>query len=615
VKRILALFLFLVSQSAVAQILDDSTKLVYGPTTTQYLYEHNIKYNDRYFQTVDTAIFNLHRFTTTEVSQFMLQDLGVIGTATRNIYYSPPSIIGARSGFTAYEPFFVGPEDFRYYDTKSPYSRIGAAIGGNGRSRIDVGFNRSDSSNFNIGIDYNRIISDKQTASIGRHDRLADSEGYDIYMLYHTRNSKYLALANFSRNRSTTSDQGGVDTTGGFSYFDEQASVFLDNAKSEYLKRNLHIYHQFKPDSGFQLYQSFDRTYESAQFRNDDLSDDGEYFDKYYFSTDTTAEENNFITSTLESGIKGSIGKLFYLGYYKFREFEFQYGRGEQDTLDFRRSKPETSGIEHYLGGSVRIQLNRNYKLSGSIDFNLNGNQRLTGDLLAKNFDVEFTLQQYSPSFMEMAYLGNHDFWINDFKNTKALVLEGGYVQPLGRSFIRAKGRFSSITDYVYYGNDTVPVQTDGTTTIITPGIEYSINFLGNFYLSGNVDYNLVSGKDPAAFPIPEVMLNLNFFYHNLLFNNNLEIQLGVDNHWKSDYYAPNYRITTHQFFTQDQFNIEGFIISDIYLNIKMDHAFLFAKLNNWIKAARRGEGYFVAPNYVGERTLFDFGFYWMFYD
>ena len=513
------LILLFIAQTAASQILDDSTQLVYGPSTTQYLYEYNIKYNDRNFQPVDTAIFNLHRFSTTEVSQYSLLDLGVVGTATRNQYYAPPTIIGARSGFSAYLPFFVAPEDFKYYDTKSPYSRIGAAIGGNGRSRVDVGFNRSDSSNFNIGIDYNRIIADKQTNSIGRNDRLTDSEGYDIYLVYFTPNRKYLALTNFSRNKSTAIDQGGIDTLGGFSFFDENASVLLQNSKSEFLKRNLHFYHQFSPDSVFQIYQSFDWTYESSQFRNADLSVDSEYFDNYYFSTDTTADLNIFRTKQLESGIKGSLGKLFYSGYYKLRTFDFEYGKEAYFSL----SKPVSEGIEHYLGGMVRIQLNRKYKLTGTVDFNLNGNQRVTGDLLAKNFDVRFLLQQYSPSFMEQGYLGNHDYWVNQFKNIKVMDIEGGYLLPIGRSFFRPKARFATVTDYIYYDTLAMPQQLAGTTTIISPGIDYSFNFLTHFYITGNVDYNIISGTTTEAFPIPELIVNLNIFYHDLLFEDNLE--------------------------------------------------------------------------------------------
>jgi len=614
VKRSSSIFLLFLAHGLAAQILDDSTKLVYGPNTTQYIFEDNIKYNDLFFVPVDTSMFNIHRFTTTELSGYLLQDLGTLGTATRNLYPTPPSIIGVRSGFYVYEPFFKPPEDFKYYDTKSPYSRIGAAVGGRGRSRVDVGFNRSDSTNFNIGLDYNRIVADKQVSSIGRNDRLTDSEGYDIYAVYFTPNRKYLALANFSRNRTTVTDQGGIDTTNSFGYFDRDAAVFLQNAKSEYLRRNLHFYQQLSIDSALQFYQTFDRSFAAARFRNENLKEDENYFDNYYFSTDTTNEENTFLTNTLETGVKGSLGKLFYLGYYKIRGYDFVYGKGDSDTLNFRDLKPETKGVEHYVGGMVRVQLNRNYRLTGTIEFNLNGNQRLTGDLLAKNFDVHFVTQQYAPSFMDKAYLGNHDFWVNDFKNIKALQVEGGYLQRIGRSNFRPKLNFTTFTDYIYYDTLAMPRQTNGTTTILRPGLDYSFNFFNHFYISGNVEYALVSGNTTEAFPVPDMMVNLNVFYSNLFFGDNLEVQVGLDNHWKSDYYAPDYRVSTQQYFIQNYFEVPSFLITDFYLNIKLGHAYVFAKMNNLVQAITQ-EGYFAAPNYVGKRPLFDFGFYWMFFD
>jgi hypothetical protein len=615
VKRSGLYFLLFLAHGINAQILDDSTKLVYGPTTTRYIYESHLKFNDLYFTSVDTSILNIHRYTTTELSDYLLQDLGVIGTATRTIYNHTPTIIGARSGFYVYEPFFLGPEDFRYYDTKSPYSRIGAAIGGGGRSRVVVGFNRSDSSNFNIGLDYRRIISDKQTSSIGKHDRLTDSEGYDIYMVYFTPNRKYLALTNFSRNKNTVEDQGGIDTSSGQSYFDEDATVFLQNAKSEYLRRNLHFYHQFHVDSALQFYQSYDWSYTSSKFRDDDLTgSDGDYFTQFNFSNDTTSEENNFETNTLETGVKGSLGKLFYLGYYKIRGYNFIYGRAESDTLNFRTLKPGTEGIEHYVGGTMRIQLNRKYKFMSSMDFNFNGNQRLTGDLLAKNFAVHFVLQQHAPSYMEQAYLGNHDFWINEFKNIKTMELDGAYNQQIGRSNFSAKLLFSTITDHVYFNNSAMPEQMNGTTTFIRPGLDFSINLFSHFYISGNIDYNIVTGSTIEAFPMPDLMLNFNLFYHRLLFQDNLELQAGIENHWKSEYYAPDYQVSTNQFFIQDRFNVTPYLISDVYLNIKLDHAYVFVKYNNLLQAFT-GEGYFVAPDYIGKRSLFDFGFYWQFFD
>ncbi|MEN8247902.1 MAG: putative porin [Bacteroidota bacterium] len=624
-KSIIVVFL-LISRLSFAQILDDSTKMVYGPHTTQYLYEENIKLNDLYFTSVDTSLINIHRYTTTELSEYQLQDLGAIGTATRSIYYTPPSIIGARSGFYVYEPFFKPPEDFRYYDTKSPYSRIGAAIGGNGRSRVDVGFNRSDSSNFNIGLDYKRLVADKQTNSIGKHDRLADSEGYDIYMLYFTPNRKYLALTNYSRNKNVVVDQGGINTSD--DYFDEDASVFLNDAKSEYLRKNFHFYHHLNLDSTIQIYQSFDRSYASSKFKIENLSiSDIVYFDPdsiVNISNDSTSESNLFRTTTLETGVKGTLGKLFYMGYYKIRGYDFEYGWADLDilnfnTLKFNTQKPKTKGIEHYVGGVVRVQLNRKYSLTGKLDFNLNGNQRLSGDLLASNFDVHLVMQQYSPSLMERAYLGNHDFWINDFKNIKTIQVDGGYTQKFGRSFIRPKMNFTTITDYIYFDTEARPAQTDGTTTILRPGLNFGINFFNHFHIAGNAEYALVSGANTDALPIPDLMLNVNLFYHRMLFDDNLELQVGLDAHWKSNYYAPDYRVSTHQFFIQNEFLIPAFPVVDSYLNIKMGRAYVFAKMNNLVQVATTlgysDIGYFAGPNYIGKRPLFDFGFYWMFFD
>ncbi len=609
------LILLLLSSTLRAQILDDSTRLIYGPHTTRYIYEHNIKYNDLYFQEVDTSILNIHRFTTTELSGYRLQDLGVMGTATRPMYYVPPDIIGARSGFYVYEPFFRKPADFKYYDTKSPYSRIGAAIGARGRNKVDVGFNRSDSSNFNIGIDYNRIATDKQVASKGRNDRLADSEGYDAYLVYYTPNRRYLVMTNFSRNKTTVADQGGVDTTGGFSFFDRDANVFLTNATTTVLRRQFHLYQQFMIDSVFQVYATYDNEYASAQFRIPDFKDDKDYFDRFIFSNDTTSDKNRFITNTFEGGLKGSIaGKLFYLGYYKYRKYDFAYAWGNSDTLGFRTGKPPTIGEEHYLGGAVRIQLNRKYKLQGSIDFNLNGNQRLTGDLFASNFEAHLVTQQYQPSFMERAYLGNHDFWINDFTTIKALQVNGSYTQPVGRSLLTPRATFTSLTNYVYYDTAAVPRQIDGTTTVIQPGVDLTINFLKNLYFTAQVDYNIVAGNTPEALPMPQWMVSGNLYYHNLHFNNNLEIQAGIDSHWKSDYYAPDYRESTQQYFIQDEFLIPSYLILDLYVNIKLGHAYVFGKMNNLVEAITK-EGYFVAPYYVGKKPLFDFGFYWMFFD
>ena len=341
---------------------------------------------------------------------------------------------------------------------------------------------------------------------------------------------------------------------------------------------------------------------------------DKAYFNKFYISEDSTEDVNSFTATHLRTGVKGTLGKLFYLGYYNIRGYDFQYAHAEADTLNFNNTKPLTEGIEHYLGGRVRIALNRDYQLKGQIDFNFNGNQRLAGDLIAKDFDAHLVIQQYEPTFMQKAYLGNHDAWNNDFDRISTLYIEGGYRFKWTNSHIRPKAMFSTITDYIYFGKDTIPEQANGTTTLIIPGLEYKVELAKNIFISGDLAYTIATGKAPEAFPMPELMLHLNIYYNNVFYNGHLEVQGGIDNHWRSDYYGPDYRPSTHNYFIQEQFIIPSFLIADAYLNVKLTHAYVFAKMNNLVQLFTQ-EGYFTAPNYVGKRALFDFGFYWMFFD
>ncbi len=605
------------SFSIQAQILDDSTKVVYGPNSTKFTKEDNILYNDLTYTVIDTSSINVHRWSKVERTEYRMQDLGISGTAIRNIFYKVPYLIGARSGYSAYVPYYKSIHDFKYYDTKSPYSKIGAAIGGKNRTYVDVGFNRSDSSNFNIGLDYFNTNSDKQIASKGKNDRLVKDEGYDAYLVYFTQNRKYLVMGNFSRLKTNAVDQGGIDTLQSeFGFFDKEANVFLTNAKSEYLKRTYHLYHQFRANKGFQIYQIFDRSYDRTSFKVDPLSENEiNYFDTTYLNTETTKDSTQFETISLESGVKGTIGPLFYAAHYKYRNYTFKYGNGESDTLNFKNTKPAQDGIEHYVGGRVRYDFNPYYQLYGGLDFNLNGNQKLWGKLRFKGLEADFVTQQYEPTYMEKAYLGNHDYWVNDFKTIKALQVGGSYKYNFRNNwFIKPEITFTSFTDYVYYNKEAIPTQLSGTSTILTAGAKFKINPTKRLFIEGEGLYTTVAGDGTQAFPVPEIMANLNIYLHGINFGGNLDWQIGLDNHWKSDYFAPDYRVSTNQFFIQDTFNVEAFLISDFYVNVKLGHAFVFFKFNNLMDVFTK-ETYFVAPNYIGKRALVDYGFYWMFFD
>ena len=116
--------------SSFSQILDDSTILVYGPSTLNVILEENLKSNDKRLVFIDTLVGKLDQFTAYGRSDYKLQNLGNIGTALFPVFYDLPNAIGAHAGYHAFDPLTTQPTDIQYYDTKSPFMKLNVVFGG-----------------------------------------------------------------------------------------------------------------------------------------------------------------------------------------------------------------------------------------------------------------------------------------------------------------------------------------------------------------------------------------------------------------------------------------------------------------------------------------------------
>src|SRR5690606_8188271 len=126
-----------------SRVIDDTTRQVYGPTTSRYFYESDIFYNREVLRPIDTLIRNFHR-NANYVQRFgnLYQNLGNMGTAISPIYYQSPDQIGVRTGFHVYDLYWDA-DPLRYFDTKSPYTNMQLILGGQGRSITRVTFSRN----------------------------------------------------------------------------------------------------------------------------------------------------------------------------------------------------------------------------------------------------------------------------------------------------------------------------------------------------------------------------------------------------------------------------------------------------------------------------------------
>ncbi|HEX6891914.1 MAG TPA: putative porin [Chryseolinea sp.] len=607
-----------------SKIIDDSTKQVYGPKSSRYYYENDVFMNNLTYHTIDTVIRDFHRFTYVQRSFNTLQDLGNIGTSSRPIFYLVPEVIGATSGFQSYDVVWDA-ESVRYYDTKSPYTKMYVILGGKGRSMTRASFSRNINPRWNFGFNYRALLVDKQVQRQSKGDRHIRSTYYDFYTAFQTKDSTYRVFANFRRNKLEADEYGGIRVDSANEnfvykdYFFENTQPNLQNAMSGDLRMNFHLFHQYEIGKALQIYNIFDRYRQGVGFTD---TPPVEYFyDNIEVDSATTDDKSKFKYVRTEVGIKGNLLKLFYNGYYAIRDYSMSNKYMSPDTLSVA-----TSGVENYLGGRISLRLDSLGEVTGWGELQDNGNYRIQGQIRTKWFEASLKQAQYSVPLVMQSYRGSHDVWNNNFSSTNVTQVRA-FLHYNSRVFSISPGfTFSRLGNYVFFkqldydqedyglSQTVLPVQTAGEQVIASPELKFSVRIYDHITFSSQAIYTKVLENPDNGIQIPDLFVNAELAYENIFFNENLDMQAGLDFHYKSDYYALGYDVPVQQFYVQQSFVSPSFPLVDIFFNARIKKARIFFKYNNLIQLITK-EGYMPTPGYPGQRNIIDFGFDWSFYD
>ena len=146
-----------------AQILDDSTKQVYGLKTTRYILEDDILNNRKVYYNPDSLIQDFQwSFDRNMKSGWLYQDLGLIGTAVKPLYFQPNEEVSKQLGFTTYGFYAFDSKKVKYYNTKSPYTNMHYAQSGGGMLFLDFTHSQNIKPRLNATFEVRRLTSSKQ---------------------------------------------------------------------------------------------------------------------------------------------------------------------------------------------------------------------------------------------------------------------------------------------------------------------------------------------------------------------------------------------------------------------------------------------------------------------
>jgi hypothetical protein len=592
-------------------LLDDSTRQVYGPKTSLFYFERDLKRNRLQLYEQDTALTNFHNYDPVAKGGWKYQDLGNIGSAAKPVYYEIPEMIGLRSGFQAYDLYYNDPINRRYFDTKSPFTEMSAFFGGGNRNMLDLTFARNVNPRWNVGFELHTQRVRKTLNPVARDDHMAEQNAYSLHTNYRSENGKYWLLGSFSRMRHVVNEIGGiippeVDSTSLYFTY-EDAKIWLHNSRARDLRQDYHVSHEYKLGNGLQLYHTLDRRNQNVVFDSNLNTDDSLFFNKERLNgQDTTRNVSDFAEWRNEFGVKGSYKGFYYNAFTKIRN-----GRMESPFFPDRKE----AFNEVFIGGELIGKISEKWSLSADGEYLIPGAFRIHGLFISPWLELEYTKALYKPTSQQQIYYGNHYQWENDFDNIGVDQVKGRIKLDFNKISLRPNLTINRVNNYVFFNEDRIATQATGEAFMFMPGLIANMQVGKNFRWDSEVIFTEISGEGADNFRIPQLYANTRFYFDGPMFNENVFVQLGIDVRYKSSYYADAYNPSFQQFYLQNSFEVYAYPVADLFLDFRINRTRVLFKYNHLNAGMLNRDGYFVTPDYTGYRSFLDLGITWYLFD
>lgn len=614
--------------------IDDSTKVIYGPTTARFFLESDVFNNRKKLYLTDTSLVGSHQFEFTKRNDNRYTDLGNLGTPLRPVFYETPTQIGEQQGYYVFSPYAFQTNQVRYYDTKSPFTDMYLVLGGRNQNILNFDFNQNINQRLNVGFNVQRFTSERQfgtSAARSQTERLlAQNWGILLHGNYRTKNDRYTLLAHINHMNHSLPEQGGnvfsrnEDST--IRAFDYEGQARLASTLGWERRTSLHLYHQYVPTDGIQFFHRLDYQIQTNNYKDDALVEN-QQFSKFYprINYDSTRTQQDVYWHAIDNtlGVKGIYerGKSAYNYrlFYRQRIFSQQSDYNLPSTRTISGETQQNlntytaSGFENYVGGWLGYYFPDSLsRLTAEGEYLVGtGAFRLNGQLESRLFTVGFTTMLAEPTLISQRFDSNHFRWNNRF-GLRGTQHAYGLLNVKYRDWTVSPGAdFWLLNNYVYFNQKAEPAQLATAFTMFRVGLGATYT-KARFKASTQIYYTpLNAGNDVLR--VPTFFINGRVQY-DFIYAKVLHIQTGLELHYKSKFYGDAYMPVTQQYYLQDSQLVEGAILADAFANMRVNRVRFFLKFSH-VNQGLLEPGYFVAPGYLQLQRGFGFGVDWLLFD
>ncbi len=527
-----------------------------------------------------------------------LARLGNLGLA---IHYldSMPIETNIASIAGAYSPFLKTKESLRFYNTKTPFTSLNYVTGAEQEQQFTVLHTQNFGERLNISFEYQRITSE------GFYSRqLTNHTMFNGNYTYSSFNKRFSSYGYYSVASLEALENGGIII--GESENPDDNTVLLDinltNAQNQIRNRLFGFINEYKifnpTDSTDNISIGHELEINRISRNYDDLiATNGDFYFNNYIDNEKTLDTSfaqvisneafiGFESLSLQLGFKNS--QFNYFQNYLIDDalnsnfFNASIDR-EFSKLDLRLNV--SKGISGYHKEEFDLVIDGKYQLNSR--FSLNG--MLMSQVKRPN------------PLMNMMRL-NHFFIENDLENIELNQLAIGVSDTISRTSLQIQ--YSTYQNFVYYNQVSIIRNYSNSVNVLKVNLKKltKINRLFNLY----TNISIQSANVNSIIPIPTIVSYNSFFFSNSYFENSLNLQLGADFYFVSDYLRSSYNPALVQFYRDNNEDFEGSVMQlDLFLNLAINKgAKVFFKFENLLEEPFSEDSYRVQGYAIPGRAM-----------
>lgn len=568
--------------------------------------------------------------------------LGIVGSAAQSYNYFKRKELDVSPFFEPYLSYTNLPDDFKFYNTKSPYTELGywgTIFSYREKEESSVKFLHTQ----NVTPALNLAMLYTQWGASGLLTR-EKTNNRTISFTGNYLGKRYVAAGGWMHNIIKREENGGVQNSGDVldTIVDAKTiAVNLAEAANRLVKNTIFINQSYGIPINFKHrgdtlaigdgtmayfghsgeYSTYSKTY------SDKISDAvGKefYHNNFYINPVNSLDsirvmqlENKLFfklqpwaKDAIVSNISGGVGYQ-YLSLYSFNPDMFLKGNGNTYQNNLYAYADARGQFRKYFAWDAFGK----YQFAGYYlnDFEINANARFSFYPFKEkdqgiNLTARFSTSRKRPDFYSNHLYTNHYIWNNDFQKVAKTKIEGELTIPKWK--LSAFFGYSIINNNLYYDTLGVIRQSPDLINVLSAYLQKDFK-IWYFHLDNQVLFQMSSKQD--VLPLPMLSVHLRYYFQYELVKGVMTMQVGADATYNTAYYAPAYNPATGAFQIQNQEKVGNCPYIDVFANFQWKRACIFLKCVN-VNQGWPSADYFSAFHYIKPKRAFKVGIYWPFY-